>query len=274
MQKILKYLPLFSALLILIGYLNYFSFYKSFDIEISSYLTTGELLLSFLPLTVPILIILLFFFFMLTGVLVTLSFKKDKQIDDSDDDSVSLTLFFHTIKRLLDDLKNKKLSKFYKIGFFPVYIIALIIGLFFIAFFSFYLFTIVEYTISGNSEFKIPALILILSSLLWIPLIFDLINRIYNNPNKDTLQNLKFGFVLFIFITLVVITNKESAFKIKHGQPKYNVTLELPDSTIKTDSNFVFIGKTKDYLFLRNLKEDRNVIFSSTNIKRLEIKKN
>lgn len=274
MQKILKYLPLFSALLILIGYLNYYSFYKCFDIEISSYLTTGELLLSFLPLTVPILIILLFFFFMLTGVLVALPFKKDKEIDDSGDDIVSLTLFFHSLKRLSDDLKNDKLSKFYKVGFFPVHVISLIIGLFFIAFFGFYLFTIVEYTILGNSEFKIPALILILSSLLWIPLIFDIINRIYNNPNKDTLQNLKFGFVLFIFITLVVITNKESAFNIKHGRPKYNITMELADSTINSDTTFVFLGKTKDYLFLRDLKENKNVMYSTTYIKRLELKKN
>lgn len=56
MKKIFENIPLLSGTLIFIGFLNYWFYYDFFDIEINSYLTTGELLLSFLKLTIPILI--------------------------------------------------------------------------------------------------------------------------------------------------------------------------------------------------------------------------
>src|SRR5262245_27373424 len=54
MERILKYASLIYALLVFVGYINLHAYYTPFGIQIWNYLTTGELLLSFLPITLDI----------------------------------------------------------------------------------------------------------------------------------------------------------------------------------------------------------------------------
>lgn len=61
MERILKNTPLIYALLVFIGFVDLRSYYGYFGIEIWTYLSVGELLLSFLPRTIPIMLVLLAF---------------------------------------------------------------------------------------------------------------------------------------------------------------------------------------------------------------------
>jgi hypothetical protein len=58
LERIINSIPIITALLLFFGFLNYFTYYDRLDIDIISYLTTGELLLSFLNLLVPFLYVL------------------------------------------------------------------------------------------------------------------------------------------------------------------------------------------------------------------------
>lgn len=55
MERILKYAPLAYAALVFIGFANLQSYYSAFGIQIWTYLSTGELLLSFLSIAGPLL---------------------------------------------------------------------------------------------------------------------------------------------------------------------------------------------------------------------------
>jgi hypothetical protein len=273
MQKAIKYLPLFYPLLVLIGFLNYHTFYKCFDIEIASYLTTGELLLSFLPLTIPILLFLAYFFLLLTGALISILLNKDKEQDNQDDKAMSLTLFFHFFKKTKEDFKNKDLSKLYKFGWFPFYLIFMLLGILFICFFGYYIFIIVRYIFSSYLIYKIPYQLLIISAFFWIIFLFDLIDRIPPGLNNEKTKYLKSFFTIFLFVSLTVITSKSKAFDIISGKPQYNISFELPNNMIQTDSTIVFLGKTTDFIFLRDLKNQSNLIYPTSEIRRLEIGK-
>ena len=69
MKKALEYTPLIYAGLVFIGYMNLHVYYSQFSIPIWSYLSLGELLLSFLPLTLALLasLVPLAFLFLLTS---------------------------------------------------------------------------------------------------------------------------------------------------------------------------------------------------------------
>lgn len=51
-KEYLNYIPVYTAIFLFLGYFNQSSYYKFFNIDIWSYLTTGELLLSFLQITI------------------------------------------------------------------------------------------------------------------------------------------------------------------------------------------------------------------------------
>lgn len=78
---------------------------------------------------------------------------------------------------------------------------------------------------------------------------------------------------LITYLSLIGVDNKEKATLILTGKPLYEVIYNYESKMIKTDSTFLFIGKTSNYLFFRDSSDSSNSIVKIENIKNLKIRK-
>jgi len=78
MKNIIKYFPLLSVLLIFLGYCHLHFFYCSqFDIDIYQFITTGEIVLSFLPIA-----FVLFIIGIILGIVLVIGVtEEDKKVE-------------------------------------------------------------------------------------------------------------------------------------------------------------------------------------------------
>ena len=113
-----------------------------------------------------------------------------------------------------------------------------------------------------------------LLGVLWLVLIFI---RIDIYKKEDTKRNVRqMGRVLAVTIAIILlwIYNKEKSSQVLNGQGAYEVTLEFEDKTINSDTNLVYIGKTSEYVFLRNRSNDINQIYKIEKLIRINQKSN
>ncbi|RLD53884.1 MAG: hypothetical protein DRJ01_18770, partial [Bacteroidetes bacterium] len=116
MERITKNTPIIYGMLIFLGYFHYWSYFNHFDIDISSFLTTGELLLSFLRLTIPIITILSFLVFHIVFGYTSIMIKKKpnhssvKEEEDDDYDETNLFLL-EKVRLFIKSAKKVKLSE-------------------------------------------------------------------------------------------------------------------------------------------------------------------
>jgi hypothetical protein len=76
-------------------------------------------------------------------------------------------------------------------------------------------------------------------------------------------------FIMFIFSTIKISYRVAS---LKDGKTLQHVSFEYDYKPVATDSNNFYIGQTKDYLFIRNIKERENKVYNLNNIKWLIVK--
>ncbi|NDV43120.1 hypothetical protein [Flagellimonas sediminis] len=261
------------ALLVFIGFLNYHSFYITFDIQIAPFLTLGELLLSFMPLTIPILITIAFFsFFQLAGI-TALAYNVKNPMDNYDGDEPNDFLFRikNAPKQIREVLKLKK----WKSGL--TYINLLIFGIQFLVSIFLFLFIVLYPTYLIGSLYpessKFPdstANSLWVISLFWIFLFDSFIIRAF----KDR-QNYKFlargSLFILISIGVIVSMNRKHAFDILNCQPTTGVDFIYNGQKVSSDSTKMFIGLTERYLFIRDISKGKNLIYKLEEIKYLEM---
>jgi len=244
------------ALLIFLGFFNYYSYYNHFDINIATFLSPGELLLSFLPLTRTILIFASIFVILYINAIV--SDAIDNKRKERTERIPHLFLTNRIWVHLKDTLANTELKILKKTIFVFINIIGLLISIAFILFFIGYIFYFLfcvaynDYTASiGN---------LIFYGIFWFLLFDDLITRFYKDNNKSA--NIFRVFLLILFsVGLISISNGEDAKNILNGESKKVITFEYNNEIVESNGNTVFVGKTEKYLFLRNLKEKQNYIY-------------
>lgn len=92
---------------------------------------------------------------------------------------------------------------------------------------------------------------------------------------KDTIfiRNL---YLFFCFISLLIFSITKPYIdieKVKRNQPNYNVEFISENKNYKTKRNYIYIGKTHEYLFIYNLNNKYTEIFKIQEIKNLKIKK-
>lgn len=112
-KNISKNIPFLSVLLVFIGYYNYYSYYSIFDIEIHNYLTTGELLLSFLPLSINILITILIVF-----IIVALKESPENEVESSENNESFLIELKTRFKKVIFITKPKSILNYLDSLFF------------------------------------------------------------------------------------------------------------------------------------------------------------
>lgn len=256
MKKLTRYLPIIYAVLIFIGYLNYVSFYKYFDIDISVYLTTSELLFSFLRISIPILVGIGLMFAYVSALLML--DPKDRR------NEVQRTLTLDNNVLVLKVLFNANSYKSRK-GLYNLFEVMLgfLLGL------ALTIFQVVfPFLLWGSSVFnyasplKIDFTWYFLLSWVWYYSFHK-----YVGMHKFNYQSfLKILGAIIMMIGNLWLFNKLAAKDLLSGKVSYDVCLELDSNKICTDSTLVFVGQTKDFIFLRNLTTDNNHIYKRSTL--------
>jgi hypothetical protein len=255
MNNFLKYVPLLSGMLLFVGYFNYATYYGFFGLDITSYLTTGELVLSFLPLTLKIVAIFTAGFlpyFILSTIL-----KKRNQgttQTTSEDSFWDGPLF----KDLTEGIDGNSL--------FSIFFVVITIGL--SVFFGGSFLNRIIFDIAGR-EVGSPLGFLGIYTIILFSAGSLLGIMAYKGIRS---VNMNIIVLAVAFMGIITFENKGKADVVLSGHPFYAVDIAFKDSTVHTDSNFVFVGKTNQYVFFRNLKEKKNKVYAREGIISIETK--
>ncbi len=260
-------IPIISALLIFTGYLNLHFYYTHFDIEINVFLTASELIFSFLPLTIPFLLTICFLILWSLGLhIVIVRQEKEKspyETDDSTiDEIVSVPKAWKQLKFRVQKKKDWLDWVLMPVTIFT-FLLSIVVQLFLIG----YVYIILKNFISDEPYLSFgPTMFL---GILWLFFIFSRLSIYKKEETKKRVR--QFGFVLSVTVAVVLlwIGNKESAMNVLNGEPEYQVNFDFNSKPISTDSTLVFIGRTSEYLFLRDLPNSQNQIFRLDQINKL-----
>ena len=284
LEKTVKYLPLITALLIFLGYWNLSFFYEQFDLDIYNYVTTGEIITSFLPIlksifiTFFILFMFIGLFFFLMAVLTTIKNKEPINVNNprEDTDTFDLNHFEH-IKTLFSKAQYKGKSLVNRILNFLFHLVFVVVGFAYYWAAYFLTFRIINLFINKDPliYYAFPALIanLIAGILICLFIVSYYISK--GMGTKIVLvknKNFTLAFTLMLYLLINSLFNYKEAIKIKTGIPNQLVKFEFEQKMYSSDTSMVFIGQTQNYLFLHDLKEDKNLVFEISNIKNLEIR--
>ena len=244
-------------ILICIGYSVKSIFYSQFGIDIEEYLNFEEYLFIYLPIgSMFITIILLFvaFFGGLYGV-GYLFFNKNILFDIDN-------LVKEEKKR---EEKNNKLHSNTKFQKILLIIKNVIISLLFIVPLGFALYFAFTKNISWRA--------FTLGVMIWAIIMFLLfiISKFTFRDEKKTVWTF-FSFIIS-FITIVLCDQQlNKAEQILDGKAIKEVHFIIKNDTISSDKTTLYIGETKEYLFMRDIATSSNIIFKKNEIHKLNLK--
>ncbi|PWE00625.1 hypothetical protein [Marinilabilia rubra] len=229
MEKLTQKIPLITTVLIISGFIDKYSFYSHFGINISSFLTPGELILSFVPILAPVLwaVIILF---LLSFQLNARSQKLQKE--DPFYAKKNLT-FWGPFKDLYLWAKNNFKSTDGKLKTLYYFVIQSLSRLFILAFFLLASYIYLSAFLNRSGYPYDDKIFLNIIIFIWLLIISGLLVDFFKK------QNLKFsynGLVILGILGLwgmIYITNSFKAFKILDNKPFYHVEIELNNKKSK-----------------------------------------
>ncbi len=262
MKELTQKIPLITAVLLTAGFVNSYSFYSHFGIEIYTFQTSGELILSFLPVMIPLIVAIIFLliFTLQKSDQSEKAIKEDQFLADKD---LSFWGPFKELKILIKGRfrSNDKIGE--TILHYFMQILSRIVLLIFLLFPTYY--NIVSFINRQGEPYTAPTSFLSIS-IIWLIIISFRINNYFNKKNKELSKSIMPYIVFIGFLVIIYIFNSFKAFRILENKPFYSIELNLKDKTIKSDDNLIFIGKTKEYYFLRELKSEKNLIINSKDV--------
>lgn len=269
MKKIITDTAFLSALFLFIGYLNVFLYYDYFGINITTYLSTGELLLSFLPITTPLLIMLVVVFFPMLEVLTTQpdnnSTATMSSIRRKDKFKVSLI----NLKKAIKIIRQKRVRKrFALLLFFIQEATGLIFGFLFHVYFMLFILFFIVSVFATERRFPIPIAVWIILTIVWFAFLDDQIIPAYRKSERVNSVIIAIGVILSL--GLISIYNRDKADDVLRGNQTMHVHFVYDSSRISTDTNLVYVGQTNGYIFLRNRTSRTNRVFELSKISGLE----
>jgi len=249
-------IPIGYILLVCIGYAEKSVFYHNFDIDVAPYLDFEEYLFIFLPITSFFIFFILIISIYFTGIIGSLivlikpkkekNNKKEKKLEVKEEAEI-----------------NKKLKKTYLLRR-----IAAIILLTLLFASPFVVYLLQPWLLNPTIQWYKTYLI-IWSITLFILFLYRTI-KIQNDSDRARLYLL---YAVIAPLILVFIWNYKTnkAKLILDGESKTKISFIKKDKKITTNDTIVFIGQTRNYLFLRNLKSNGNLIYKKENIDEIEI---
>lgn len=252
-------MALITGSLIFLGYCRYHFYYATFDISIYNYITTSELLLSFLPIVVQ--------YFIPIGLLVYLVILHPKEIQIvSNGKNYTKRRKTKEDRRipiyLLSFIFNKRLKNKTK---FKIFISSILHP--FSIFFLWLIWGTVEFWLELYKNPKIEELegLFYLLTFVWLVFILEPIFSHTFSGNKFLIIKMSNYFLiltLFIYLSQKI----EAIKKIDNTDNSLVTIITNSKELIKSDCNFIFIGRTNEYTFFRLKKEKTNFIIRNSEI--------
>lgn len=250
-------IPIGYILLICLGYTEKSIFYEKFGIDIAQYLDFEEYLFIFLSIASGLIVVILIFSIYLSGVLgsllalINLKTKKKSLEKEKNDDRVKKN--------------NWLLNKTAKIRrILAIILFVLIAAPPFVKFF----FTSSPYGIMDMFSLKY---ILIWSGVTFIIFLYQTI-KVQNDSDRPRMF-LLYAAIMPLIIFKIWDLKIKKADSILSGKFQTKVAFVKNGHTIQTNDTLGFIGQTKNYIFLRNIRTKGNVIYRKENIDVIEITK-
>lgn len=288
------FISLISLIALVISYVDHLIFYSFFGIPISNYVQIIEAVVLFLPNFINY-IINTSIFVILFVLIIRFSYgnKASRQVGridvkadirrfgkyGTDIDIIKsvrrLRLLFILIKRNVYSLRLYVL---------PCLLMGVIFDLFFILMLlMIYVFGIVilsnihniidDTTSEKHTVFAMFFLcFFLLGSFLFlfnlIKYLMDISNVAVNNIKKFEILELPFMCFIIIFTQ-----SYSAAYNIRGGNPVYEVEFTYNNKSIRTNKELVYVGGTQSYVFLRDRKVHKNLVYKNDKIENFTIEK-
>lgn len=251
-EKIAIATPIFYAFIIFCGSLYQYIYYDHFGISIFKYLELSEILVSFFDIL--ILILILFGYFLLLLMAFPLFLKLGQFVEK----------IVSKIKSILKlKQKEKKTEPSSQKSFNKNNLLLLVF-----VFSTVYIVSVILFSLSTPEYTDTLNLVYVIYMVLVVLLIGY---EIIDNKNKITYEE-KRRFLLYIVMAFTVSTVWSSVIDIEiktQTIKKQVVTIVSNDTIIKTDTNYFYVGRTNNYIFLRNSSENRTDVISEKEIKEI-----
>jgi hypothetical protein len=264
-----KNVYLILALMVFLGFFQQYIYYQNFDIGLYNYSSPFELLFYFIPeyIISPLKILFKILknpFFQILFVIyaIYLFYRKKYELDR----------ISNYLKNNLGKIKNVLycINYLYIIIIFFL-IIRLIYGLLSLENLSDFDFYISDNFINSNGYSNAWFQILyLLWSVFTVVSVYKgvlKIENIKNFGNKVSIIIVSILIVMFIFESL---KTTQKIASLKKRIPIQKVRFIYNNDTINTDDNNLYIGSTKDYLFIRNFDTRKNKLYNINDVKFLE----
>ena len=247
------------ALLIFIGFFDAYSYYFFFGIEISSFMTTGEILTLFFPRSLFILPFI--------GLIFFLDASRNKYYQNTS------ALVPKGLISMVNDLKffiveNKPDLKVVVKVF--QFIIRILVIIFFWFGFLMYPFLIGWYLFYTESTYQ---LFIFDGSLSIQFMLFAVFISIYYQNKKELFTYVILYGLIITILSYIGVNNRNKASQIISGESTHFVSYSTDSKQMSTNSSYFYIGHTKNYLFFRNSIDNSNYIVKIEDINELRIKK-
>ena len=231
--------------MIVYGYLIKSAYYSRFDIQIMDYMTTGELLFPIFDA-----VSLIFFFSVMMIPFLILKSIQDYVFPENKDnvgDLSSLRIFF-------DNLQNSILfrtSSFIYLVMWPIILLAFL----------------------RQSYFPIRDLswLVYLLSVIWAIWMMAIIVVFWLKKAKVYFRAY-IVLAIFLFSTILIsYAQTVKSDRIYSGEKQAEISFVSAAGPFFTNDTLLFVGKTKDYVFLRDLFKEESIIHSMGSIDNLTI---
>lgn len=243
-----QFIPISYIILVCIGYAEKAFFYEKFGINIALYLNFEEYLFIFLSIGSIFLTVLLVLSIYFSGLIASyFTLLKNFRIKQPKEKTVREALII-----IPEKVKNTQRIIGYILFFFLT--ISPIILLF------------LSYVLKIVSTYY--SIILIFVWGFSFALIY-----IYEITTKDSLINLfsLYAFIMSFIIPTFWIIKSQNAENILTGKSEIKVSFNTKNKPISTNDTLTFIGETKEFLFLRDLNNNGNLIYRKNNISDFKI---
>ncbi len=242
-------------ILVCLGYLEKSSFYDRFDLNVTNYLSFEEYLLFFLPIGSSAIIFIVGFF----GYFIIMFAASDalrvpflpKNLPEVDERSE---------KKRVQSVFTSRFTN-HRIWYIFRNIIFTILALVPIT-------LILMFQLGVLKRFDIAEPLVFFWSLAIIILaLLTTKGRAERVP-----MILGIGGLIVLFVTIGRENIKDRAERILNGNPQYIAIVEYEDKRLESSESIVYIDQTSNYLFLRDLKDDGNIVISKKDVSKYTIK--
>gem|GEM_PF-6909963 len=256
-------MPFFSVILIFLGYWDLHFYFMYFDIPIYDFVSTGEIILSFLPKATYI-------FLYTIIVVLSLIISRSSGLTTEPYLRNSYDILFKSGKdRHAGVSVTKKIFSAFDLF---VKVLSVIMILYFT------IYAITEWSRSGDSVFtyRVPYVVLI---TIWSFLLMQFIDYVIEKkyPVKDELNIHNILLVIMLLITylaFITFSDFSRAVQTLKGFPVYNIEFTYRDKQITSGKDTVFIGQTNNYFFLRDNLQGINLIYRKSELNEIKLREN